>query len=151
MGKQCWDLGNTIRTFAFIALCITAWCALRASTYSSSLLKGVFASDIGLTRCARQYSATRVMILPQCSSLVFVQRVQRPRRGRAEFVDLHHGFADGGARFFDVRHARGVVENTTRHLAVPASQTQHQVQGGFLLDVVIRTACGRPPAACPRR
>merc|ERR1740139_292276 len=66
--------GSTV-CLHFIALCITAWCALRASTYSSSLLKGVFASDSGLTRCARQYSATRVMILPQCSSLVFVQRV----------------------------------------------------------------------------
>ena len=64
--------------------------------------------------------------------------VQRRGRRRAELGDLHHRFADGGARLLDLGGERGVVEDAARDHAVPASEAQHQVQGGLLLDVVVR-------------
>ena len=51
---------------------------------------------------------------------------------------LNHGLADGGARLSDVGDHLWVVEDAARHLAVPASEPKHQVECGFLLDVVVR-------------
>ena len=63
---------GSLLCLAFMAACMAAWWAMSALTYSCSVLNGVFASVSGLTRCASEYSAIRVMILEQCSSLVLI-------------------------------------------------------------------------------
>merc|ERR1712226_1694725 len=53
---------------------ITIWWDSKAARNSFSDLKGVFGSVTGLTRWQRQYSLTREIILPACSSLAVTQR-----------------------------------------------------------------------------
>ena len=64
--------------------------------------------------------------------------VLRAATGGVELVDLDHGLADGGARLLDLGDHGGVVEDAAGDLAVAAAETEHEVEGGLLLDVVVR-------------
>ena len=54
-----------------------------------------------------------------------------------ELRDLGHGLLDRRAGLAELRHELRVVEDAAGHLAVAASEAQHQVQGRLLLDVVV--------------
>lgn len=51
---------------------------------------------------------------------------------------LDHCLPDGGTSFPDVGDHLWVVKDAARYLAVSASEPEHQVECGFLLDVVVR-------------
>jgi hypothetical protein len=57
--------------------------------------------------------------------------------GSTELVDLYHSLTDGGSSLLDLGDELGVVEDAAGNLAVTATETEHEVKSGFLLDVVI--------------
>jgi len=50
---------------------------------------------------------------------------------------LDHGLANRRRVLFEFGDHGGIVKDSTGDLAVSSSQSQNQMQGGFLLDVVI--------------
>merc|ERR1719231_1756592 len=80
------------------------------------------------------------MILQACSSLVLTQghlvEVLSVRGGR-ELDDLNHCLADGGAGLFHLADGGRIVEDAAWDLAVSSAETEHEVKGGLLLDVVV--------------
>ena len=58
-------------------------------------------------------------------------------RGR-ELINLHHRLADSRAGLLKLSNHSGIVEDAAGDLAVATAETKHEVQGGLLLDVVIR-------------
>ena len=63
--------------------------------------------------------------------------VLRSSRG-VELRALDHGLADGGGGLLDFLNNGRVIEDATRNLTMSASETQDEVKGRLLLDVVIR-------------
>ena len=90
-----------------------------------------------------------LMIFPQCSSFVMTQRVIWLKFCAlpcgVELIDLNHGLADGGARLLDLGDHCGVVEDAAGD-PVAAAEAEHEVEGGLLLDVVVRE--GTPSSSC---
>jgi hypothetical protein len=54
-----------------------------------------------------------------------------------QFTGRDHGLPNRGRHLFEFCHHGRVVEDTAGDLTMSASQTQHQMQGGFLLNIVI--------------
>ena len=64
---------------------------------------------------------------------------QGVRTGLAmQLQELHDRFANGRRHLTHFSDHAGVVEDTAGDLAVSAAQAQHQMEGGLLLDVVVR-------------
>ena len=50
---------------------------------------------------------------------------------------LNHRLPDGSSGLLDLGHDGRIVEDAAGHLAVPPAQTQDEVEGRLLLDVVV--------------
>ena len=55
-----------------------------------------------------------------------------------ELVNLHHRLADGRTGLLNLSNHGGIVEDAAGDLAMATAEAEHEVQGGLLLDVVIR-------------
>merc|ERR1711998_580443 len=54
-----------------------------------------------------------------------------------ELIDPHHCLADGCTSLLDLGDECGIVKDATWDLAVTSTQAEHEVESGFLLDVVV--------------
>eukprot|EP00959_Pyramimonas_sp_CCMP1952_P084854 1774448-Pyramimonas_sp.AAC.1 len=58
----------------------------------------------------------------------------RGHRAREELVALRNRLRDRGARLLQLGDELGIIEDAARHLAVAATEAQHEVEGRLLLD-----------------
>lgn len=54
-----------------------------------------------------------------------------------EFVGFDHGLADGFGSLLNFRDNGWIVKDSARDLAVPSAKAKNEMEGGFLLDIVI--------------
>ena len=102
-----------------------------------------FGEDLGLDPLAQCVLAHDLDDLPAVLLLCHdparhLVEVLRAAPGGVELIDLNHCLADGGARLLDLGDHGGVVEDAAGDHAVAAAEAEHEVEGGLLLDVVVR-------------